>query len=163
MACSKRAGRSCCWAGSIRRPLHRANVRVQECMAGQKRILLRLRLLECGQHHSYHYDQRSNYYCHLHPAVLRGKLAHALRSPSEFWLTSQNYHWWWQSFFVGGGSAFWVFVYCIWYYATRLHIQGFISSMLFFSYSFLTCIVYGLLSGTVGFLTAYAFVRRLYR
>ena len=53
----------------------------------------------------------------------------------------QNYHWWWQSFFVGGGSAFWVF----------------------FSYSFLACAVYGLLTGTVGFLTAYAFVRRLYR
>jgi len=75
----------------------------------------------------------------------------------------QNYHWWWQSFFVGGGSALWVFVYCVWYYATRLHIQGFISSMLFFSYSFLACVVYGLLTGTVGFLTAYAFVRRLYR
>lgn len=76
--------------------------------------------------------------------------------------SSQNYHWWWQSFFVGGGSAFWVFVYCVWYYATRLHIQGFISSILFFSYSFLACLVYGLLTGTVGFLTAYAFVRRLY-
>ena len=76
---------------------------------------------------------------------------------------SQNYHWWWQSFLVGGGSAFWIFVYCIWYYATRLHIQGFISSILFFSYSFLACVVYGLLTGTVGFLTAYAFVRRLYR
>lgn len=75
----------------------------------------------------------------------------------------QNYHWWWQSFFVGGGSALWVFAYCVWYYATRLHIQGFISSILFFSYSFLACVVYGLLTGTVGFLMAYAFVRRLYR
>ena len=34
--------------------------------------------------------------------------------------------------------------------------------MLFFSYSLLACGVYGLLTGTVGFLIAYAFVRRIY-
>ncbi|KAF2090947.1 hypothetical protein K490DRAFT_71237 [Saccharata proteae CBS 121410] len=77
-------------------------------------------------------------------------------------LCSENYHWWWQSFFVGGGSALWVFLYCTWYYFTRLNIQGFVSSMLFFSYSFLACVVYGLLTGTIGFLAAYAFVRRIY-
>ncbi|KAI9803562.1 MAG: hypothetical protein M1825_001905 [Sarcosagium campestre] len=77
-------------------------------------------------------------------------------------LCSENYHWWWHSFFVGGGSAAWVFLYCLWYYFTKLHIEGFVSSMLFFSYSFLACAVYGLLTGTVGFLTAYAFVRRIY-
>jgi len=77
-------------------------------------------------------------------------------------LCAENYHWWWQSFFVGGGGAFWIFLYCVWYYYTKLHIQGFISGLLFFCYSFLACAVYGLLTGTVGFLTAYAFVRRIY-
>lgn len=77
-------------------------------------------------------------------------------------LCSENYHWWWQSFLVGGGSAIWIFLYCIWYYFVKLHISGFVSSMLFFSYSFMACCVYGLLTGTVGFLTAYAFVRRIY-
>lgn len=75
----------------------------------------------------------------------------------------QNYHWWWQSFFVGGSSAVWIFGYCIWFYIFKLHVSGFVSSLLFFSYSFLACAVYGLLTGTVGFLTAYAFVRRIYR
>ncbi|KAI4134064.1 MAG: hypothetical protein LQ347_001833 [Umbilicaria vellea] len=77
-------------------------------------------------------------------------------------LCAENHHWWWQSFFVGGAGAFWIFIYSVWYYYTKLHIQGFISGMLFFSYSFLACVVYGLLTGTVGFLTAYAFVRRIY-
>ncbi|KAK3352382.1 endomembrane protein 70 [Lasiosphaeria hispida] len=77
-------------------------------------------------------------------------------------LCSENYHWWWQSFFVGGGSAAWVFLYCVWYYFAKLHITGVLSSLLFFSYSFMACCVYGLLTGTVGFLTAYAFVRRIY-
>ncbi|KAA8649701.1 hypothetical protein EYZ11_003332 [Aspergillus tanneri] len=77
-------------------------------------------------------------------------------------LCAENYHWWWQSFLTGGSSAFWVFAYCIWYYFFHLHITSFVSSLLFFSYSFLACAVYGLLTGTVGFLTAYAFVRRIY-
>ncbi|KAH7355420.1 hypothetical protein BKA65DRAFT_239474 [Rhexocercosporidium sp. MPI-PUGE-AT-0058] len=77
-------------------------------------------------------------------------------------LCSEDYNWWWHSFMVGGGSAIWVFIYCVWYYFTKLHIQGFVSGLLFFSYSFMACVVYGLLCGTVGFLTAYAFVRRIY-
>ncbi|OIW32184.1 hypothetical protein CONLIGDRAFT_660259 [Coniochaeta ligniaria NRRL 30616] len=77
-------------------------------------------------------------------------------------LCSENYHWWWQSFLVGGGSAVWVFLYCVWYYFVKLHITGFVSSMLFFSYSFMACCVYGLLTGTIGFLATYMFVRRIY-
>jgi transmembrane 9 superfamily protein 2/4 len=77
-------------------------------------------------------------------------------------LCAENYHWWWQSFFVGGGSALWVFVYSAWYYAFKLNISGLSSSLLFFAYSFMVCCVYGLLAGTVGFLSAYAFVRRIY-
>ncbi|KAI4189101.1 MAG: hypothetical protein L6R41_001708 [Letrouitia leprolyta] len=77
-------------------------------------------------------------------------------------LCQENYHWWWQSVFIGGGSSFWIFLYCIIFYYTKLNIHGFVSGLLFFSYSFLACTVYGLLTGTVGFLTAYAFVRRIY-
>ncbi|ODH45344.1 hypothetical protein ACO22_00068 [Paracoccidioides brasiliensis] len=77
-------------------------------------------------------------------------------------LCGENHHWWWQSFFTGGSSAFWIFMYCIWYYYAKLHVRGFVSSLLFFSYSFLGCAVYGLLTGTVGFLSAYAFIRRIY-
>ncbi|KAJ4164920.1 hypothetical protein LMH87_006573 [Akanthomyces muscarius] len=77
-------------------------------------------------------------------------------------LCSENYHWWWQSFFVGGGSAVWIFAYSVWYYMFKLHITGFVSSLLFFVYTFIACCVYGLLTGTIGFLSAYAFVRRIY-
>lgn len=77
-------------------------------------------------------------------------------------LCSEDYNWWWHSFFVGGASAVWVFLYCVYYYFSKLHIEGFVSGLLFFSYSFMACVVYGLLTGTVGFLTAYAFVRRIY-
>lgn len=77
-------------------------------------------------------------------------------------LCFENHNWWWQAFFQGGGSAVWIFLYCVWYYFAKLHITGFVSSMLFFSYSFMACCVYGLLTGTIGFLSAYAFIRRIY-
>ncbi|CAG8976848.1 hypothetical protein HYALB_00012666 [Hymenoscyphus albidus] len=77
-------------------------------------------------------------------------------------LCSEDYNWWWHSFFVGGASSVWVFGYCAWYYFVKLHIEGFVSGLLFFGYCFMACCVYGLLCGTVGFLTAYAFVRRIY-
>lgn len=74
----------------------------------------------------------------------------------------QNYHWWWQSFLVGSASALWIFAYLAYYFLTKLHITGFVSSMLFFAYGALACAVYGLLVGTVGFLASYTFVRRIY-
>ncbi|KAF2858112.1 putative multispanning membrane protein [Piedraia hortae CBS 480.64] len=74
----------------------------------------------------------------------------------------QNYHWWWQSFFLGGSSSIWILLYCVYYYAKHLHITGLVSTLLFSAYSLLACLVYGLLTGTVGFLTAYSFVRRIY-
>jgi len=77
-------------------------------------------------------------------------------------LCAENHNWWWRSFLVGGSSSVWVFAYCVWYYFFKLNITGFVSTMLFFGYSFMACCVYGLLTGTVGFLSAYAFIRRIY-
>ncbi|GAB7364713.1 hypothetical protein MBLNU230_g5513t1 [Neophaeotheca triangularis] len=77
-------------------------------------------------------------------------------------LCNENHNWHFQAFFMGSGSAVWVFAYCVYYYFNHLHITGVASTLLFFAYSFLACATYGLLMGTVGYLTAYAFVRRLY-
>ena len=77
-------------------------------------------------------------------------------------LCSENYHWWWQSIFTGAGSAVWIYMYCVWFYWTKSHISGFTSGLLFFCYCGMACVVYGLLMGTVGFMTAYTFVRRIY-
>ena len=77
-------------------------------------------------------------------------------------LCAENHAWWWRSFFVGAGAAVWVFIYCCWYYVVKLKVAGFISSLLFFAYSLLGCVVFGLLMGTVGVLTGLVFVRRIY-
>lgn len=95
-------------------------------------------------------------------AVLVGVIMEVTIVATYLQLCAENYHWWWQSFFVGGSSAIWVFLYSAYYFFNHLHIHGVGSTMLFFAHSFLACTVYGLLTGTIGFLTAYAFVRRIY-
>ncbi|RVD86730.1 uncharacterized protein DFL_004992 [Arthrobotrys flagrans] len=79
-----------------------------------------------------------------------------------FQLCAENYHWWWHAFRVGAASSVYIFLYSVWYYFTKLHIQGLVNSLLFFGYSLLGSAVYGVLGGTVGFLSAYMFVRRIY-
>lgn len=111
-------------------------------------------------------DKSSYYYVFGFLSIITGLLtitvAETVLISTYILLSAENYHWWWQSFFVGGASGFWIFVYSAWYYMTRLHIEGFVSSLLFFSYSALACSVYALATGTIGFLTAYAFVRNIY-
>ena len=51
-----------------------------------------------------------------------------------FILCAEEYRWHWRSFMVGGGSAFWVFAYGVWYWASRLNLDSFTSVVLYFGY-----------------------------
>uniref|UniRef100_A0A915JV90 Transmembrane 9 superfamily member n=1 Tax=Romanomermis culicivorax TaxID=13658 RepID=A0A915JV90_ROMCU len=79
-----------------------------------------------------------------------------------FQLCAESYRWWWRSFFIGGSSAFYVLLYSVFYYFTKLEIIGFTPTLLYFGYSFLIAFAFWLLTGTVGFYAAYAFVRNIY-
>lgn len=79
-----------------------------------------------------------------------------------FQLCAEDYHWWWRSFIVSGGSAVYLFAYSIFYYFTKLDIEGFIPTMLYFGYSVLMAFTFWLLTGTVGFYAAYVFVKKIY-
>ncbi|KAJ4988101.1 multispanning membrane [Stagonosporopsis vannaccii] len=95
-------------------------------------------------------------------AVLAVAVVEVTLVATYFLLCSEDYRWWWHSFVIGGSSSIWVFAYLIYCYFTSLHVTGFVSSLLFFAYSFLACGLYALLTGTIGFLAAYAFVRNIY-
>ncbi|OQO01843.1 hypothetical protein B0A48_12316 [Cryoendolithus antarcticus] len=77
-------------------------------------------------------------------------------------LCAENHAWHMRSFLFGSSSAVWIFAYCAYYYTYYLHIQGLVSGVLFFCYAGLACGVYGLAMGSVGFLTGYGFVRKVY-
>lgn len=79
-----------------------------------------------------------------------------------FQLCAENYRWWWKSFFVAAGTGVYVFAYGVFFYCTKLDIVGFTSTVLYFGYTALMSITFGIFTGSVGFLASFLFVRHVY-
>merc|ERR1719163_2006171 len=79
-----------------------------------------------------------------------------------FQLTAEDYHWWWRSFFSSGFSALYVFLYAWLYFSTRLSIDKPVSTVLYFGYMFIVSYSFFLLTGSIGMLSTFAFVRAIY-
>lgn len=138
---------------------------------------------------------RSNFHCDdLFPAVWRGlKLLSAFckicikRLMDKSVLFSQDYRWWWRSFIISGGSAFYILLYSIFYFFTKLSITEFIPTLLYLGYTGnaeatlclsleiiyffksvcfcsigLMVLTFWLLTGSIGFFAAYSFIRKIY-
>eukprot|EP01130_Rhizamoeba_saxonica_P010951 TRINITY_DN4525_c0_g2_i1.p1 TRINITY_DN4525_c0_g2~~TRINITY_DN4525_c0_g2_i1.p1 ORF type:complete len:659 (-),score=115.62 TRINITY_DN4525_c0_g2_i1:21-1964(-) len=79
-----------------------------------------------------------------------------------FQLCAQDYKWWWRSFLMGACSGFYLFLYSIIHMVTSLDLEGFLSVLLYLGYSFIIAIIFSLLTGSIGFISCYYFVRRIY-
>ncbi|XP_071807092.1 transmembrane 9 superfamily member 4-like isoform X1 [Asterias amurensis] len=79
-----------------------------------------------------------------------------------FQLCSEDYHWWWRSFLVSGGSAFYIFVYSVFYFVTKLEITQFVPALLYFGYTFMMVLTFWIITGTMGFFAAYWFIVKIY-
>merc|ERR1712012_711228 len=55
-----------------------------------------------------------------------------------FQLTMEDYNWWWCSFTASASCGFYVFLYSIWYFHSRLAIDRMVSAILYFGYMFLS-------------------------
>ncbi|WVQ79502.1 hypothetical protein IAT38_001601 [Cryptococcus sp. DSM 104549] len=79
-----------------------------------------------------------------------------------FLLCAEEYRWHWRAFLIGGGSAFWLFAYGVWYWASRLSLDSFTSVVLYFGYLFLFSLLDFLVGGSIGYIATYFAIRRLY-
>jgi len=79
-----------------------------------------------------------------------------------FQLCSEDYHWWWRSFLTAGSSAFYMFLYSIFYFYTKLEITKFVSVLLYFGYMWIICFAFFILTGTIGFMACFFFVYHIY-
>ncbi len=61
---------------------------------------------------------------------------------SPIQLCAENYHWWWRSFFVSGGSAIYVFAYSVFYFYTKLDIEEFVPTLLYFTYTLMMVVTF---------------------
>ncbi|KAK9249571.1 Endomembrane protein 70-domain-containing protein [Lipomyces tetrasporus] len=79
-----------------------------------------------------------------------------------FLLCSENYHWQWRSFFTAGACSIFVFLHAILFWVSKLALGGFVSNVLYLGYSLLISFVVFVLTGSIGFVTSYVFVRKIY-
>ena len=79
-----------------------------------------------------------------------------------FQLCSEDYHWWWRSFFTSGSSALYMFLYSAFYFVTKLDISKTVPSIMYFVYMGLLSYAFFILTGTIGFVACYLFVRAIY-
>ncbi|XP_028515708.1 transmembrane 9 superfamily member 4 [Exaiptasia diaphana] len=77
-------------------------------------------------------------------------------------LVSEDYHWWWRSFFMSSSCSFYVFLYAVFYFVTKLKIVDFIPALLYFGYTVIMVFTFWLLTGTIGFYSTYFFIRHIY-
>jgi len=79
-----------------------------------------------------------------------------------FQLCNEDYHWWWRSYLCSGSSALYLFLYSVVYFFTRLEITLPVTAILFFGYMFLVSLVFFVLTGTIGHVATFYFVRKIY-
>ncbi|EER09634.1 Endosomal P24A protein precursor, putative [Perkinsus marinus ATCC 50983] len=79
-----------------------------------------------------------------------------------FQLTAEDYRWWWRSFLVSGSSALYVFGYSLMYLTTRLQIVNVVSIVVYVGYMAMISAAFFLLTGCIGFIATFFFVRAIY-
>ncbi|KAF2364066.1 Nonaspanin (TM9SF) [Trinorchestia longiramus] len=79
-----------------------------------------------------------------------------------FQLCGEDYHWWWRSLVTSGGSAFYIALYSVFYLVTKLEITEFVPLLLYFSYTSIMVVSVWIFTGTIGFYSAYWFIRKIY-
>merc|ERR1719356_2406670 len=79
-----------------------------------------------------------------------------------FQLTAENHRWWWRSFLGSGASAIYVFLYSMFYYTNRLTINKVVPTMLYFGYMGIVSLLFFLLTGSIGAIASFSFVRGIY-
>jgi transmembrane 9 superfamily protein 2/4 len=79
-----------------------------------------------------------------------------------FHLCTEDYHWWWRSFLTSGSSALWMYLYGAYYFNTELQIEKFVPTLMYFGYNFISCLAFFVMTGTVGAVSCFFFVHKIY-
>jgi len=78
-------------------------------------------------------------------------------------LCGEEYRWWWRSFWSGASAGLYLFLYSIWFLATKLElVVGVAPLMVYLTYMGIICVAFGLYCGGVGVLSSFWFCRKIY-
>jgi len=79
-----------------------------------------------------------------------------------FQLTAEDPAWWWRAFGVAASGSAYMFAYALVYFYTRLHLTKFASVVLYFGYMYYCSVAFALMTGSIGLLSSFVFVRAIY-
>merc|ERR1712087_1037847 len=79
-----------------------------------------------------------------------------------FQLCAEDYQWWWRSFLTSGSSGLYLFIYSIIYMSTKMVMTRGVSILLYVGYMLIASYSFFMLTGAVGFLACFLFVRSIY-
>ncbi|KAI8099406.1 uncharacterized protein BX664DRAFT_321174 [Halteromyces radiatus] len=79
-----------------------------------------------------------------------------------FHLCNEDYHWSWRAFLTSAACGFYVYLYSILYYLTKLDINTITSTILYLGYSAIISVLLALLTGATGYLSCLLFVRKIF-
>lgn len=79
-------------------------------------------------------------------------------------LSKESYHWWWPAFISTASSGLYVFGYSLVFLFTQPGLEGIhvVSTLIYTGYMFLGSLMFALGTGCIGFLSSFAFVRKIY-
>jgi transmembrane 9 superfamily protein 2/4 len=77
-------------------------------------------------------------------------------------LCQGNYVWWWKSFVISGSIAFYVAVYSVFYFFERVPTGRFTSIILYYGSMFFASLSLFLITGSIGFLCTFVFLKKIY-
>ncbi|CAJ0625922.1 1396_t:CDS:2 [Entrophospora sp. SA101] len=80
-----------------------------------------------------------------------------------FHLCAEDYHWSWRAFFTSGASGFYIFLYSIMYYTTRLQISSLTNTVIYFGWTGAISLMFLVLTGSIGYFACLAFIRRIFK
>ena len=79
-----------------------------------------------------------------------------------FLLNAEDYRWRWTSFMAGGSTAFYVYLYSVYYFLFKTKMYGLFQTAFYFGYMALFSLTLGIMCGTVGYIGTAKFVRKIY-
>lgn len=79
-----------------------------------------------------------------------------------FLLCAEDYRWQWRAFLGSGMTGGYVFVIALWFWLTRISFGGLTGAILYVGYSALIGFLVFILTGSIGFVSSYWFLFRIY-
>lgn len=79
-----------------------------------------------------------------------------------FLLNSEDYRWRWSAFLSGASVGYYMYLYSIYYFLFKSKMYGLFQTVFYFGYTAVFSVSLGIMCGTIGYLAANCFVKKIY-